>query len=232
MSSIWILGGGTIGMAVAQTYAAAGNSVTLMTRHAKELPSGVQQVNVPSWEWQDLIAVLSDLPLPDQVLVTNGMLWSDSQMPEKRTEALTQEGLLASFSANVLVSAACLQHLSGRLKRDSALTFMAVSAKVGSISDNRLGGWHAYRASKAALNMLVKTTAIEWQRRFPLSALATYHPGTTDSGLSQPFQQRVPDGQLKTAAEAAQCLVSVLNTQITPETSGQLWNWNGSLLPY
>ncbi|WP_144244280.1 hypothetical protein [Nitrincola sp. A-D6] len=117
------------------------------------------------------------------------------------------------------------------MKRDTVLRFMSISAKVGSISDNRLGGWYAYRTSKAALNMLVKTTAIEWQRRFPLSALATYHPGTTDSGLSEPFQQRVPDGQLKTPEEAAHCLVAVIDS-LVPEASGQLLSWEGNTLAF
>ncbi|MCD8512570.1 MAG: SDR family oxidoreductase [Nitrincola sp.] len=192
----------------------------------------MNQLELASWDWEDVVTTLQGLTLPDQVLVTNGMLWSQTIQPEKRTESLTKEGLQEAFNANVLVSAACLQHLSGRLKRDSSLTFMAVSAKVGSISDNRLGGWHAYRSSKAALNMLVKTTAIEWQRRFPNTALATYHPGTTDSGLSEPFQQRVPDGQLKSPVQAARCLIQVLDEHISPAQSGQLWNWDGSVLPF
>ncbi len=232
MSSIWILGGGAIGTAVAEQKCQSGSQVTLITRHTKKLSSSVNQLELASWDWEDVVTTLQGLTLPDQVLVTNGMLWSQTIQPEKRTESLTKEGLQEAFNANVLVSAACLQHLSGRLKRDSSLTFMAVSAKVGSISDNRLGGWHAYRSSKAALNMLVKTTAIEWQRRFPNTALATYHPGTTDSGLSEPFQQRVSDGQLKSPAQAARCLIQVLDEHISPVQSGQLWNWDGSVLPF
>lgn len=232
MSSIWILGGGAIGSAVADQKHHRGDEVTLITTRLKPLSPGIQQLILPVWEWDQVIATLSTLSLPDQVLVTNGLLWSDSLVPEKRTESLSPQGLLTAFNANVLVSAACLQHLSGQLKRDSALTFMAVSAKVGSISDNRLGGWHAYRASKAALNMLVKTTAIEWQRRFPNSCLAAYHPGTTDSGLSQPFQQRVPQDQLKSPVQAAQCLIDILDNQVSPSQSGYLWNWDGSHLPF
>ena len=232
MSNTLVLGGGSIGSAVAQVKSEGGAAVTLVTRTKQALPSSIEQRIISSWEWDNVIAMLQSLTLPDEVIVTNGLLWSDTQMPEKRTEALTQEALLASFSANVLVTAACLQHFSGCLKRDSAFKFLAVSAKIGSISDNRLGGWYAYRASKAALNMLVKTTAIEWQRRFPMAALATYHPGTTDSGLSKPFQQRVPDSQLKTPEQAARCLVDVLDTNVTPEDSGDLWNWDGNKLPF
>lgn len=230
MSNVVILGGGSIGSAVAQLKAESGSSVTLVTRKIQPLTPSIEQVLISSWQWNDVIASLESLSIPNQLIVTNGMLWSDTQMPEKRTEALTQEALLASFSANVLVTAACLQNISGRLNRDAEFKFLAVSAKVGSISDNRLGGWHAYRASKAALNMLVKTTAIEWQRRFPHAALATYHPGTTDSGLSKPFQQRVPDSQLKTPQQAALCLVDVLETNVIPEESGYLWSWDGKKL--
>ncbi|QEW06487.1 SDR family NAD(P)-dependent oxidoreductase [Nitrincola iocasae] len=231
MSTIYILGGGAIGSAVARLKASTGASVTLITRHPNDLPDNINQIHIASWDWHEITQTLHNLALPDQFLVTNGLLWSETQRPEKRTEALTQEALLASFSANVLVTAACLQHVSGRMKRDTVLRFMAISAKVGSISDNRLGGWYAYRTSKAALNMLVKTTAIEWQRRFPLSALATYHPGTTASGLSEPFQQRVPAGQLKTPEDAAHCLVEVINS-LAPEASGQLLNWDGNTLAF
>ncbi len=232
MASIWILGGGSIGSAVAKQKSDSGYAVTLISRRSRPVSEQLDQRVIVSWDWSDVIEQLESLPIPDQVLVTNGVLWSDKMQPEKRTQALSQESLLNSFSANVLVTAACLQHLSGRLKRDSHVTFMSISAKVGSISDNRLGGWHAYRVSKAALNMLVKTTAIEWQRRFPQCALASYHPGTTDSDLSKPFQQRLAEGQLKTAEEAAICLVDVLDNHVTPETSGSLFNWNGSRLPF
>ncbi len=109
---------------------------------------------------------------------------------------------------------------------------MAVlSAKVGSIADNRLGGWYSYRASKAALNMLVRTTAIEWQHRLPNATVLALHPGTTDSRLSRPFQQRLPPGQLHSPTRTGEALSRIIDSA-EPEVSGRFYSWDGSLLPW
>jgi NAD(P)-dependent dehydrogenase (short-subunit alcohol dehydrogenase family) len=104
-----------------------------------------------------------------------------------------------------------------------------VSARVGSISDNRLGGWHAYRASKAALNMLIKNFAIELARKNPAHIVVGLQPGTTDSALSAPFQRNVPAGQLQTPDYTAAQLLRVMNT-LRPEDSGGLYDFLG--LPF
>jgi len=108
--------------------------------------------------------------------------------------------------------------------------FAALSARVGSISDNRLGGWHAYRASKAALNMLIRNYAIEQARRAPGSICVGLHPGTVDTPLSAPFQSGVPEGRLFTADEAAAHLLDVIDG-LTPEASGRCLDWAGKEVP-
>ena len=108
--------------------------------------------------------------------------------------------------------------------------FAALSARVGSIEDNRLGGWHSYRASKAALNMFIKCMAIEQSRTNKHSIVAGLHPGTVDSRLSKPFQRNVPAGGLFTPADAADKLFTVLEG-LSPEDSGGVFAWDGSRIP-
>ena len=108
--------------------------------------------------------------------------------------------------------------------------FVALSARVGSISDNRLGGWHAYRASKAALNMLIRNYAIEQARRNPKFVAVSLHPGTVDTALSRPFQSGVPDQQLFTAEQSANHLLDVIDG-LTPDHSGKAFDWAGLEIP-
>ena len=107
----------------------------------------------------------------------------------------------------------------------------ALSARVGSIGDNRLGGWYSYRASKAALNQLLRSASIELRRLNPQSCVLALHPGTTDTELSRPFQANVPADQLFTPAFAAECLLAVLEGQ-GPEQSGSFWAWDGQPIPW
>jgi len=102
---------------------------------------------------------------------------------------------------------------------------------VGSIGDNHLGGWYAYRAAKAAQNQLLRTLALEWRRRLPLACVGLLHPGTTATALSDPFQAGVPDGKLFSPDRAAGHLVDVI-ASLTPEQSGSFWAWDGQPIPW
>ncbi|WP_312845184.1 hypothetical protein [Vreelandella populi] len=107
----------------------------------------------------------------------------------------------------------------------------SLSARVGSIADNNLGGWYSYRASKAAHNMLLKTAAIELKRLNPTSIVLCLHPGTTDTPLSKPFQARVPSEKLFTPDFTAGQLLAVINKR-TPEDSGSFWDWAGKRIEW
>ena len=109
--------------------------------------------------------------------------------------------------------------------------FASLSARVGSIEDNRLGGWFSYRASKAAQNMILKTAAIEAARKWPHLVVLALHPGTVDTNLSAPFSTRVPDDQLFTTTQAATYLARVIETR-TPEDSGGFFAWDGKPIPW
>jgi len=123
------------------------------------------------------------------------------------------------------------KHLHGKFRHGRPAVFATVSAKVGSIEDNRLGGWFSYRASKAALNMCLKTLAIEWHRSLPNVAVTALHPGTTDTALSRPFQRNVPDGQLFTPEQGVTRMLNVLDG-LNSADSGQFLAFDGEKLPW
>ena len=168
----------------------------------------------------------------DVVIVATGVLHdADGLRPEKRVADLNAANLARSFAVNAIGPTLVAKHFLPLLRRDAKTVFAALSARVGSISDNRLGGWASYRASKAALNMLLKTAAIEHRRSRPLSVIAAIHPGTVDTRLSSPFQTNLPPGQLTTAQYAAQQIVQVIE-QLSPDDSGGFFAWDGTPIGY
>ena len=164
---------------------------------------------------------------PYQLIVhAAGLLHRDRITPEKSFSAIEPEALQAVFQVNTLGPALVLRHFLPLLEPRGAMAML--SAKVGSIGDNRLGGWYAYRASKAALNMLIKTAAIELARTRPQSRLISLHPGTVVSGLSQPFRGAF---SARPADVAAAQLLNLID-QLTPADSGQFFAYDGERLPW
>lgn len=166
-----------------------------------------------------------DMPL-DLVLVTNGILHNDEISPEKSLRDLSANQIKQVLQVNTIVPALLAKHFLPQLNKSNRSIFASISARVGSISDNRLGGWYAYRASKAALNMMIKTASIEIGRTNKQAIVVTLHPGTVDSPLSKPFQGNVPEDKLFTPDDAAQKLLSVLKT-LKPEQTGKIFAWDG-----
>lgn len=167
----------------------------------------------------------------DLVIVATGILHGQGLSPEKTLRALEGEQLLASYRLNAVGPALIAKHWLGLLPRDRKAVFAALSARVGSIGDNRTGGWHGYRASKAALNQLVRTCSIEVARRSPLAVCAALHPGTVDTALSQPFQANVAPGKLFSPEMSAGYLLRVIDG-LTSGDSGGLFAWDGAPIPY
>ena len=165
----------------------------------------------------------------DWVLVATGWLHGDGRSPEKTYRHLSTEHLQHAYLINAIGPALLLKHLIPHLNRRRPSRIGVLSARVGSISDNRLGGWHAYRASKSALNMLLKNIAIELARRHDDCAIVGLQPGTTDTRLSKPFQRNVPADQLQTPAYTARQLVRVMRA-LRAEDSGGLFDVLG--LPF
>lgn len=164
-------------------------------------------------------------------IVASGILSDgDTLQPEKSYRHQSRAAFETVFAANTIAPALIAKHMLPLMPKKERSVFAALSARVGSVSDNRLGGWHAYRASKAALNMLIRNYAIEQARRAPGSICAGLHPGTVDTGLSRPFQSGVPDGKLFTPQRSAAYLLGVID-RLTPEDSGKCFDWNGQEVP-
>ena len=162
----------------------------------------------------------------DLVLVATGVLHEGAIQPEKSLRTLSAEQFLHLFEANTIFPALAVKHFLPKLDRHKRAVFAALSARVGSISDNRLGGWYAYRASKAALNMVIKNASIEMARRYKHTLVVGLHPGTVDSRLSQPFQKHVPKEKLFTPDFSAQKLLEVLDN-LDSGDSGKCFAWDG-----
>lgn len=221
----WIMGGGGIGRALAAECIGRGDEVRMFSRSNPEL-AGVAWHELDNTDDVAMHEVCARLSLPDRVINTVGMLHNSHYQPEKRIEQLSGEMLSEHIKVNTWPTLALAKLLSSRMTRHHPLLLVTLSARVGSISDNRSGGWYSYRISKAALNMAIKNLGIEWARRFPAACVAGLHPGTVATGLSAPFRAGLPSGQLQTPEQAAGHLLALLGT-LTPEHSGRLFAWNG-----
>ncbi len=160
-----------------------------------------------------------------------GMLHEKNIFPEKRLEDCTQQAMHSAFNTNALIPLFLIQALVNYIPRNIPSLFVSFSARVGSISDNRLGGWYAYRTSKAAHNMLIRTLAVELSRRRPYLTIIAYHPGTADSALSRPFQKNVPSEKLFSCDQAASYFLSVTD-KLTEQDTGSFFAWDGSTIPW
>ncbi|NEP20234.1 MAG: SDR family NAD(P)-dependent oxidoreductase [Leptolyngbya sp. SIO4C1] len=160
-----------------------------------------------------------------------GFLHEGDIMPEKSLQQLNSDTLLRYFQVNSISAALLAKHLLPLLNHSDRSLFATLSAKIGSIGDNRLGGWYGYRASKAALNMFLKTAAIEYSRKSKKTAIVMLHPGTTDTQLSVPFQRSVPAEKLFSVERTVRQLIDVLASVETADT-GSFYAWDGERLPW
>lgn len=162
------------------------------------------------------------------VVVATGLLHADGRGPEKSLRELDATWMARNFQINAIGPALVAKHFLPIMARQGPVYFAALSARVGSISDNRLGGWHSYRASKAALNMLIRNIAIEWQRKNPQSVVIGLHPGTVETPLSAPFKGN-PAHERFTPQQSAQDMLRVLHG-LSPQESGQIFAYDGSII--
>jgi NAD(P)-dependent dehydrogenase (short-subunit alcohol dehydrogenase family) len=164
---------------------------------------------------------------PDLVFVATGLLHDGDRGPEKSMAALDPAWLARQYAVNAIGPALVAKHFLPRMPKTGRCVFAALSARVGSISDNRLGGWYGYRAAKAALNQLIRTIAVEERRRNDRSIVVGLHPGTVATALSKPFQAGVRADQLFTSDRAAVQLLDVIDGLKAPD-SGKLFGWDGA----
>jgi hypothetical protein len=170
---------------------------------------------------------------PHLVIVATGLLhdpdFTPPITPERDLRQLSAAAFARHFAVNATGPALVAQAFLPLFPPQHRAVFAALSARVGSISDNRLGGWHAYRAAKAALNQILRTIAIETARKNPCATILGLHPGTVDTGLSKPFQRNVKT--LFTPEHAGDQLLAVIDAA-TPAQSGLLLDWAGTVIPY
>ena len=204
------------------------------THHRSAIPFQHERV---AWRQLDVVdpgaieTWAAEFDRVDWIVNCVGFLHGAAGGPEKNIRSLDAEFLLENIRINTLPTLLLAKHFSTALKKSPAPLLATISARVGSIADNRLGGWYSYRISKAALNMALKTLSIEWRRSHPRGCIAALHPGTNDTALSKPFQANVPPGGLFEPSYTATSFVALL-TALDPAQSGQFWAWDGSQLPW
>ena len=174
-------------------------------------------------------AFVAEQGVPHLIVDATGVLQTDARKPEKSWRDLDAAQMAESFAINAIGPALLMKHFLPLLPRDGQAVFATLSARVGSIGDNRLGGWYSYRASKAALNQLVRTAAIELNRRSPNAVCVALHPGTVDTGLSASFAKTGLDVQ--TPALAAERLLTVIHG-LTAADSGGFFDYSGVPIPW
>lgn len=193
----------------------------------RPLPSAGEWMRLDLENEQSIIAAARATGEADIVCVATGMLHEgDAIRPEKTWAAIDPHAMARSFAVNAIGPALVMKHFLPLLSRERRSVMALLSARVGSISDNRLGGWYSYRASKAALNQMIRTASVELARKNPGALCVGLHPGTVATPLSAPFGS----GDRLEPRESASKLVAILQ-QLQPEDSGKVFDWQGRIVP-
>lgn len=230
-NNVAIIGSGAIGTALANCLNKDDNHVHLLSRQQQlqNLAHNIQQHHIDYFD-EASIAFAADIASQhsalDLVIVATGLLHNECIQPEKALQQLSLDSLETVFKVNTFLPMLIAKHFVPKLNKKQRSIFAALSARVGSISDNRLGGWYAYRASKSALNMMIKTCAIETALKNKHSIIVGLHPGTVDSGLSKPFSSKVTPEKLFTPEFSATQLQQVLS-KLSINDSGKCFAWDG-----
>lgn len=221
MSRVLIIGAsGGIGAALASACDARGDFVTGLSRSQ----DGLDVTDEPS-----VADALGALEGPfDRIIVATGALRGAGHGPEKSLRALSPEAMMAQFQINAMGPALILKHALRLLPRNSNSVFAVLSARVGSIGDNRLGGWYSYRTAKAALNQLMHSASIEVARSHPRAVVACLHPGTVETPFTAKYAK---DYKTVPADEAAGNLLAVIDG-LSPEQTGQFFDYAGRSIPW
>jgi NAD(P)-dependent dehydrogenase (short-subunit alcohol dehydrogenase family) len=235
MNVLIVGGSGGIGLELANALSARPEVDNVVATYRRQPPAHA----ATAIDWQQLDVTNhqqlancwpTDTPL-DTLIYAVGLLHEGDTGPEKTVRRIDPALFSRSMQVNALPILLLAQSLHKAFKLSNSPRLAAISARVGSIEENRSGGWYSYRCSKAALNMALKTLALEWRMAMPKGAVAALHPGTTDTGLSRPFQANVPAEKLFTGAQSAAYLLAVID-QLTPDNSGRFWSWDGTELPW
>lgn len=228
-------GSGGIGRAMVHALLARDDVVKVQAtsrRHALDFDDDrVVEATVDVRDEEAVAQWLSGLERLDWLINTVGVLHTEDHQPEKSIRQFDPALFLMSHSCNSLPTLLLAKHAENLLKASAAAVFATISARVGSIEDNRLGGWFSYRASKAALNMSLKCLAIEWQRSAKHIRVLALHPGTTATALSEPFQAGVPEGKLFSPEKTASLLLEQI-AEAHKHPSGRFIDYAGESIAW
>ena len=228
-----VVGPGGIGSAVAAELERTCPDLKVLTAGRYGPPASSLQLDIENdTDLNQLSSSLRAEGLPLRLVFNcTGRLHGPELQPEKRLQQVERSPLEQQFGINAIAPILLAKAIEPLLVRDQPFHFASLSARVGSIGDNRTGGWYGYRAAKAAQNQLLRSLSIEWARRWPMATVSLLHPGTTDTNLSRPFQSFVAPDKLFSPERAARQLVAILLEQ-TPEQSGAFLAWDGQSIDW
>lgn len=204
------------------------------TYHRSEFPGNHERLQLHQLDIrvpEQIMAFANNFDRVDWIINCAGYLHGDQGGPEKSIKSIDADFLIENIKINTLPTLQLAKHFAAPLKKSTAPILATVSARVGSIEDNRLGGWYSYRISKAALNMALKTLSVEWKHSHPKGCVAALHPGTNDTPLSKPFQANVAPQNLFDPAYTASKFIELLS-RLDPGLSGKFWAWDGAEIPW
>ena len=231
--------GSAIGCALVERWSREGVQPILAVARSVEALAAVELLGVQTHRCEYSEASLAPLAAQLQqqstdvkrLVICNGVLQGEGYRPERALNQLKTTAMEQVFEVNTFVPMRVLASLAPVIKRSAAPRIAVLSARVGSIGDNGLGGWYSYRSSKAALNMMLRCAALEMRRVNPSAKIMAYHPGTVDTPLSEPFQASVAPEKLFSPARAAEALDTVLSSLAADGELSYL-DWRGETIPW
>ena len=228
-----VIGSGGIGTQIAEDLSCLENELDVVLCGRKKNFSNFWEFDIEDKiSLENLRNKIYDHPKTLRLVINaTGRLHSETLNPEKRLQHLDKENLIESFSINSIAPILLAKTIEEFIPKDISFNFATISARVGSIGDNKTGGWYSYRAAKAAQNQLFKSLSIEWARRFPKAVITLLHPGTVNTNLSKPFQRFVPENKLFSPEKASKFLIDIIKNQ-KPIDSGSFLAWDGSQIPW
>mgnify|MGYP001309877823 FL=1 len=228
-----VVGAGGIGKQIAEDLASKENNLEVILCGRKNGFKNFWELDIENENsLKDLKYKLSKSQINLRlVLNATGRLHSEKLNPEKRLQHIDRENLIESFSINAFAPILLAKTIEEFINKELEFNFASISARVGSITDNKTGGWYAYRAAKSAQNQLFKSLSIEWARKYPKAIITLLHPGTVNTNLSKPFHKFVPEDKLFSPQKTSNYMIDILRQQ-KPKDSGKFIAWDGKEIPW
>ena len=228
-----VVGAGGIGRQIAEDLASKENNLEVILCGRKNVFKNFWELDIENENsLKDFKEKLSKSKLNLRlVLNATGRLHSEKLNPEKRLQHINKENLIESFSINAFAPILLAKTIEEFINKELEFNFASISARVGSITDNKTGGWYSYRAAKSAQNQLFKSLSIEWARKYPKAIITLLHPGTVNTNLSKPFHKFVPKDKLFSPQKTSSYLIDILRHQ-KPIDSGKFIAWDGKEIPW